>query len=193
MDNGSASLLDLRQSQELVDTAAETIPNERQIQQQEDLTSVLLGENPKATPRGLRLTEEPMPPAVPPGIPSELLERRPDVREAEANLMAANANIGVAKADFFPNIPLSATGGLESYALNRFFSFPEAGLYNLSLSATATIFQAGALRAGVRLTQAQEQQMLLTYQQTIKEALREVSDGLIAYQKIEISWSARNH
>ena len=124
-----------------------------------------------------------MPSAVPPGLPSELLERRPDVREAEANLMAANANIGVAKADFFPTFPLTATGGLESYALNRFFSFPQAGLYNLSLSATATIFQAGALRAGVRLTQAQEQQMLLAYQQTIKESLREVSDALIAYQK----------
>ncbi len=183
-DNGSASLLDLRQSQELVDTAAETIPDlERQIQQQEDLISDLLGANPGPVPRGLPLTREPVPSAVPPGLPSELLERRPDVREAEANLMAANANIGVAKADFFPTFPLTATGGLESYALNRFFSFPQAGLYNLSLSATATIFQAGALRAGVRLTQAQEQQMLLAYQQTIKESLREVSDALIAYQK----------
>jgi multidrug efflux system outer membrane protein len=183
-DNGSASLLDLRQSQELVDTAAETIPDlERQIQQQEDLISDLLGENPGPVPRGLPLTREPVPSAVPPGLPSELLERRPDVHEAEANLMAANANIGVAKADFFPTFPLTATGGLESYALNRFFSFPQAGLYNLSLSSTATIFQAGALRAGLRLTQAQEQQLLLAYQQTIKESLREVSDALIAYQK----------
>ncbi len=185
-DNGSASLLDLRQSQELVDTAAETIPDlERQIQQQEDSISVLLGENPGTTPRGASLTAEPMPATVPPGLPSELLERRPDIREAEANLMAANADIGVAKADFFPNIPLSATGGLESYALDRFFSFSQAGLYSVSASATATIFQAGALHAAVRFTQAQEEQMLLTYQQTIKEALREVSDGLIAYQKYQ--------
>jgi outer membrane protein, multidrug efflux system len=184
VDNGSASLLDLRQSQELVDTAAESIPDfERQIQQQEDLISDLAGQNPGAVPRGLNLTQEPAPPAVPAGLPSELLERRPDIREAEANLMVANADIGVAKADFFPDIPLTATGGLESYALNRFFSFATAGLYNVSLSATATIFQAGALRAGVRLSHAQEQQMLLTYQQTIKEALREVSDALIAYQK----------
>jgi outer membrane protein, multidrug efflux system len=181
---GSASLLDLRQSQELVDTAAETIPDfERQIQQQEDLISDLVGQNPGAVPRGLTLTQEPAPPAVPSGLPSELLERRPDIREAEANLMAANADIGVAKADFFPEIPLTATGGLESYALNRFFSFASAGLYNTSLAATGTIFQAGALRAGLRLSQAQEQQMLLAYQQTIKEALREVSDALIAYQK----------
>jgi outer membrane protein, multidrug efflux system len=183
-DNGSASLLDLRQGQELVDTAAETIPDlERQIQQQEDLISNLLGANPGPIPRGLPLTQEPVPSVVPSGLPSQLLERRPDIREAEANLMAANADIGVAKADFFPNIPLTATGGLESYALNRFFSFGSAGLYNVSLSAAGTIFQAGALRAGVRLTQAQEQQMLLAYQQTIKEALREVSDALIAYQK----------
>jgi len=181
---GSASMLDLRQAQELVDTAAESIPDfERQIQQQEDLLSDLLGENPGPIPRGLKLTEEPLPPSVPPGLPSELLERRADIREAEANLMAANADIGVAKADFFPNIPLTATGGLESYALDRFFSLAKAGLYNVSLGATATIFQAGALRAGLKLSEAQEQQMLLAYQQSIKEALREVSDALIAYQK----------
>ncbi len=181
---GSASQLDLRQAEELVDTAAESIPDfERQIQQQEDLISNLLGQNPGAIPRGLPLTQQPAPSAVPPGLPSQLLERRPDIREAEGNLMAANADIGVAKADFFPNIPLTATGGLESYALNRFFSFTSAGLYSASLSAAGTIFQAGALHAGLRLSQAQEQQMLLAYQQTIKEALREVSDSLIAYQK----------
>lgn len=181
---GSASLLDLRQSQELVDTATEAIPDfERQVQQQEDLISDLLGENPGTIPRGLPLTQEPVPSAVPPGLPSQLLERRPDIREAEANLVVANANIGVAKADFFPAIPLTATGGLESFALNQFFSFASAGLYNVSLSATGTIFQAGALRAGVRLTRAQEQHMLLAYQQTIKTALREVMDALIAYQK----------
>lgn len=183
-DNGSASLLDLRQAEELVDTAAEQIPDlERQIRQQEDLISNLLGENPGPVVRGLKLTQEPVPPAVPAGLPSELLERRPDIREAEANLMAANADIGVAKADFFPDISLTAIGGLESYALSRFFSIPEAGLWNVSGSASQTIFQAGALRAGLKLSQAQEQQMLLTYEQMIKEALQEVSDSLIAYQK----------
>ncbi len=181
---GSASLLDLRQSQELVDTAAETIPDlQRQIRQQEDLISDLLGENPGPIARGVPLTQQPAPPAVPAGLPSELLDRRPDIREAEANLMAANADIGVAKADFFPNISLTAIGGLESYALNRFFSIPEAGLWNVSGSATQTIFQAGALRAGLELSQAQKQQMLLTYEQTIKAALQQVSDALIAYQK----------
>ncbi len=181
--NGSASLLDLRQAQELVAAAAEQIPDfERQIQQQEDSISNLLGENPGPVARGLKLTEQPLPPSVPAGLPSELLDRRPDIREAEANLMAANAEVGVAKADFFPDIPLTATGGFESYALNRFLSAPSL-LWNGALSSTGTIFQAGALHAGLRLSQAQKQQMLLTYEQTIKEALREVSDALIAYQK----------
>lgn len=183
VDHGSASMLDLRQAQELVATAAETIPDlERQIQQQEDLISNLLGQNPGPVVRGLQLTEQPLPSAVPAGLPSELLERRPDIREAEANLMAANAEIGVAKADFFPDISLTATGGLESYALNRFLSGSSV-LWNTAASATQTIFQAGALHAGLRLTEAQEQQMLLTYEQTINEVLREVSDSLIAYQK----------
>ena len=182
-DNGSASLLDLREAQELVDSAAETIPDlERQIQQQEDLISDLLGENPGPVARGLTLTEEPAPMAVPAGLPSELLERRPDIREAEANLISANANIGVAKADFFPNISLTATGGFESYALNRLFTGP-AFLWDTAASASQTIFQAGALHAGLTLATAQQQQMLLTYQQTIKEAFREVSDSLIAYRK----------
>jgi multidrug efflux system outer membrane protein len=182
-DNGSASQLDLRQAQELVDTAAESIPDlERQIHQQEDLISDLLGENPGPVARGLTLTQEPTPLVIPAGLPSELLERRPDIREAEANLIAANADIGIAKADFFPNFSLTATGGFESYALNRFFSGP-AALWNTAASASQTIFQAGALHAGLTLATAQQQQMLLTYQQTIKEAFREVSDSLIAYQK----------
>jgi len=182
-DNGSASLLDLRQAQELVAVAAEAIPElERQIQQQENLISDLVGENPGPIPRGLKLTEEPLLPAVPAGLPSELLERRPDIREAEAYLIAANADIGIAKAEFFPSISLTATGGFESYALNRFFSASSV-LWNATGAATQTIFQAGALHAGVRLTEAAEQQMVLTYQQAIKQALREVSDALIAYQK----------
>jgi outer membrane protein, multidrug efflux system len=182
-NNGSASLLDLRQAQELVDTAAETIPDlERQIQQEEDMISDLLGENPGPIARGLTLTQEPAPLVVPAGLPSELLERRPDIREAEANLMAANANIGVAKADFFPNISLTGSGGFESYALNKFFTGP-AFLWDTAASASQTIFQAGALRAGLTLATAQDQQMLLTYKQTIKAAFEQASDALIAYAK----------
>lgn len=181
--HGSASMLDLRQAEELVDAAAEQIPDlERQIQQEENAISILLGENPAPIARGLKLTEEPLPGTVPAGLPSELLDRRPDIREAEANLMAANADLGIAKADFFPNISLTGTAGLESYALNSLFN-TSAGLWNSAASLTQPIFEAGALRSGMRLVGAQEEQMLLTYRQTILEAFEQVSDALIAYRK----------
>lgn len=182
-DNGSASMLDLRQAEELVDTAAEQIPDlERQIHQQENAISVLLGENPGPIGRGLELTKEPLPDSIPAGLPSELLDRRPDIGEAEANLMAANADIGIAKAAFFPNISLTGTTGLESYALNRLFT-TSAGLWNTQAALTQPVFEAGALHAGLQLVRAQEEQMVLTYKQTIVGAFQQVSDALIAYQK----------
>ena len=183
--HGSASLLDLRQAEELVDTAAEQIPDlQRQIQQEENAISVLLGDNPGPIARGMKLTEEPLPAAVPAGLPSQLLDRRPDIREVEANLMAANANIGVAKADFFPSISLTGIGGLESYALNRLFNLDtSSALWTGAASITQPIFEAGALRSGMHLVRAQEEQMLLAYRQTIIEAFQQVSDALIAYQK----------
>jgi outer membrane protein, multidrug efflux system len=181
--NGSASLLDLRQAEELVYAAAQQIPDlERQIQQEENAISNLLGENPGPIARGLKLTDEPFPSAVPVGLPSELLDRRPDIREAEANLMSANANIGVAKAAYFPSISLTGTAGFESYSLSKLFT-GSAGLWNTVASLTQPVFQAGALRSGTRLVQAQEEQLLLTYKQTIIGAFQQVSDGLIAYQK----------
>ncbi|MGH9683727.1 MAG: efflux transporter outer membrane subunit [Candidatus Acidiferrales bacterium] len=181
--NGSASMLDVRQSEQLVYTAAETIPDlERQIAQQENSLSILLGENPRAIPRGRQLTEQPNLPTVPAGLPSELLERRPDIREAEENLIAANAQIGVAKAAYFPSISLTGTAGLESYALSRLFT-GSAGLWNVAGSLTQPVFEAGGLRSGMRLAEAQEQQMLLTYKQTIVDAFQQVSYALIAHQK----------
>jgi outer membrane protein, multidrug efflux system len=181
--HGSASDLDLSQSEQLLYTASETIPDlERQIQQQENLLSILLGENPRSIPRGRPLTEQPAPDNVPAGLPSELLERRPDVREAEANMMAANAQIGVAKAAFFPSISLTGTGGLESNALNRFLSAPSQ-TWNAGLSITQPVFEGGRLRSGLRLSRAQYQEAVLTYQQTVQNALQQVSNALIATQK----------
>ena len=110
----------MSQAEQLVYTASETIPDlERQIQQQENVLSVLLGENPQSIPRGRALTEQPVPQNVPAGLPSELLERRPDVRQAEEFMVAANAQIGAAKASFFPSLALTGLGGLQSNALNR--------------------------------------------------------------------------
>jgi len=180
---GSASTLDVRQSEQLVYTASETIPDiERQITQQEDALSILLGENPDAIPRGRALTDEPTLPTVPTGLPSELLERRPDIREAEENLVAANAQIGVAKAAYFPSISLTGTAGFESYDLAKLFT-GSAGLWNTAASLTQPVFEAGGLRSGVRLAQAQQQQLLLAYKQAVIVAFQQVSDALVAYQK----------
>jgi outer membrane protein, multidrug efflux system len=181
--NGSVSALDLRQSEQLVYTAAETIPDlERQISQEENSLSILLGDNPGPIPRGRPLTEQPDPPGVPLGLPSELLERRPDIREAEETLVAANAAIGVAKAAFFPSISLTGLAGFESNALNNLFSHSHR-VWSDAASLTQPVFAGGAIRSGLRLAEAQEQQMLLTYQQTIMNAFQQVSNSLVAYQK----------
>ena len=181
--HGINSLLDVRQSEQLVFTAATTIPEfEREIAEDENAISVLLGNNPGDVPRGLRLTEEPHSPEVPAGLPSSLLERRPDIRQAEQNLIAANAQIGVARAAYFPQISLTGTAGYESPALTNLFTGP-AGIWNLAGSFSQPIFQGGRLKSNVRLAEAQHEQMLLTYQQTIQGAFRDVSNGLISYRK----------
>jgi multidrug efflux system outer membrane protein len=181
--NGSASMLEVSEAQQLVYTASEAIPDiERQIALQENLLSTLLGQNPGPIPRGRPITQQPAPASVPAGLPSELIERRPDIREAEGTLIAANANIGALKASLFPSISLTGTGGLESYALNRLISEP-AQMWNAAVNVTQPVFEAGAIRSGVRLAKAQWQQMLLSYRQTILVALQQVSDALVAYRK----------
>jgi len=181
--HGINSLLDVRQSEQLVYTAAGEVPDfERQIQQQENAISILLGNNPGDIPRGLKLTEQPHAPEVPVGLPSSLLERRPDIREAEQNLVAANAQIGVARAAYFPQISLTGSAGYESTTLTNLFTGP-AGIWNLVGSFTQPIFEGGRLRANVRLAEAQREQLLLTYQQSIQGAFRDVSNALVAYRK----------
>jgi multidrug efflux system outer membrane protein len=182
-DRGSTSMLDVRQAEQLVFTAAAEIPSlEQQIEQQENFISTLLGKNPGDVPRGQTLTEQAQPPEVPPGLTSALLERRPDIREAEQQLVAANAQIGVARAAYFPQISLSGTGGFQSAALTNLFSGP-AGAWNFGASVTQPIFTAGKLRSNVRLAEAQRQTALLFYQQTIQGAFRTVSDALVAHRK----------
>jgi len=182
-DGGAGTVLDVRQAEQLVAEAAETIPDlERRIQQQENFISTLLGNNPGPIARGMKLTEQPHLPVVPAGIPSRLLDRRPDIRAAEAQLMAANAQIGVAKAAYFPQITLTANGGFQSSALSSLFTGP-AGFWNFGGSLAQPIFAGGRIRNGVRLSEARKQEMVLTYQQTIQQAFRGVSDSLIGYQK----------
>jgi multidrug efflux system outer membrane protein len=181
--HGINSLLDVRQSEQLVYTAAETVPDfERQIAQQENAISVLLGRNPGDIPRGLKLTEQPHAPEVPAGIPSSLLERRPDIRQAEQNLISANAQIGVARSAYFPQISLTGSAGFETPALTGLFTGP-AGLWNFGSSLTQPIFEGGRIKSNVRFSEAQQRQSLLTYQQVIQGAFRDVSNALVAYRK----------
>jgi multidrug efflux system outer membrane protein len=182
-DGGATSLLDVRQAEQLVFTASAEIPVlEQQISQQENFLSILLGQNPGDVPRGQTLTEQRQPPEVPSGLPSALLERRPDIRQAEEQLIAANAEIGVARAAYFPQISLSATSGFQSSALSNLFT-GFAGAWSFGASLTQPIFTAGRLRSGVRLAVARQQTALLVYQQSIQAAFRGVSDALVAYRK----------
>jgi multidrug efflux system outer membrane protein len=181
--HGINSLLDVRQSEQLVYTAATEVPDlERQIAQEENAISILLGNNPGDVPRGLKLTEQPHAPEVPAGLPSSLLERRADIRQAEENLVAANAQIGVARSLYFPQISLTGSAGYQSSALTNLFTSP-AGLWNIGSSLTQPIFQGGRLKSNVRLAEAQREEMIATYQRSIQGAFRDVSNALVAYRK----------
>jgi multidrug efflux system outer membrane protein len=176
-------MVDVRQAEQLVYVASATLPDlERQGEQEENYLRFLLGQYPGPIARGHSLTEQVRPPAVPAGLPSQLLERRPDIHEAELQLIAANAQIGVARAAYFPSISLTGTAGFISSALTDLFTKP-AGAWNFAASVTQPIFTAGMLQANVRLAEAQQQQTLLVYQQTIQSAFRDVSDALVTYQK----------
>jgi len=180
---GNTSLMDVRQSEQLVYAAAAAIPDlERRIQQQENLISILLGRNPGPITRGKSLVETTVPLEVPAGLPSSLLERRPDLQSAEQTLVAANARIGVAKAAYFPQITLTGLAGYQSSALTDLFSGP-AGLWSFGAQLTQPIFTAGKIRSGVRLTEAQQQEAVLFYQKSIQQAFRDVSDSLVAFTK----------
>ncbi len=182
-DHGAVSMVDVRQAEQLVYTASATLPDlERQIEQEENYIKLLLAQNPGPITRGHSLTEQARPPVVPAGLPSQLLERRPDIHEAEQQLIAANAQIGVARAAYFPSISLTGTAGFMSSALTNLFTKPSAA-WDVAVAAAQPVFTAGLLQANVRLAEAQQRQALLAYQQTIQNSFRDVSDALVAYQK----------
>jgi multidrug efflux system outer membrane protein len=180
---GVATQLDLRQGEQLVYTAAETIPTlQQQIEQTENQITLLLGKNPGGIPRGRSLTAQELPPDVPGGLPSALLERRPDIRAAEEALRAANAEIGVAKAAYFPQISLSGLLGGQSSQLSSLFSGPHS-TWSFIPQVSQPIFTAGRLKSGVRLAEAERQSALIHYEKTIQTAFTEVSNALIAHQR----------
>jgi NodT family efflux transporter outer membrane factor (OMF) lipoprotein len=180
---GVSNLLELRQAEELVYDATETIPAlERSIQQQENFLSVLTGHNPGPITRGLELTEQQTPPTVPPGIPSDLIVRRPDIRSAENSLAASGARIEVARKAYLPKISISAFLGFESAQLTDLFKSPQS-VWGLIPQVTQPIFTGGLLKSNVKFTQAQRDLLLVNYERTIQNAFRDVSDALISYQK----------
>jgi multidrug efflux system outer membrane protein len=186
LDHGVATKLDVLQAQQVLDSANAQIPDlERQIAQEENAISILLGNYPQDVPRGRPLVEQPLPPEVPPGLPSSLIERRPDVREAEQIMVAANAEIGVAKAQFFPQISLTGSGG-GAFGRSSAFSglmSSQLGIWSYGAQVSQPIFTAGALRGNLRLAESQHQQALIAYRQSIQRAFGDVSDALIGYQK----------
>src|SRR5215468_1319309 len=182
---GVATMLDVRQAEQLVYTAAQTIPDiERLIEQTENRINLLLGRDPGPVTRGSSLSEQEQPPSAPPGLPSSLLERRPDIRAAELNLVAATANIGVAKAAYFPQISLTGFLGGQSSQLSNLFS-GAGGAWNFAPQVTLPIFNAGRVKSGVRFTEAQRQLASTQYQQAIRTGFREVSDALVEYRKVK--------
>jgi multidrug efflux system outer membrane protein len=187
LDHGVATKLDVLQALQVLDTANAQLPDiERQIGQEEDAISILLGHYPEGVRRGLPLVEQPLPPEVPPGIPSTLLERRPDIHEVEHELIAANAEIGVAKAAFFPQISLTGSGGGafgRSSLLTGLMS-SQTGIWSYGAQVTQPIFTGGALSGNLKLAESQHRQELIAYQQVIQLAFRDVSDALIGYQKL---------
>jgi multidrug efflux system outer membrane protein len=180
---GLDSFVPVTMAENLYYGALENIPDlERAIEQKENEICILLGRNPGKIPRGKPLRQQNVTVSVPPGLPSSLLERRPDIRAAEQQLIAANARIGAAKALLFPRITLTGEAGWESVALSSLFT-GRTSYWLLDSTATLPIFNAGRLRANVRATKAQQQQALLAYKQTVQQAFREVSDALIAVRK----------
>jgi outer membrane protein, multidrug efflux system len=182
---GLATMLDLRQAEELVYVASQTIPDtERAIEQTENQMSLLLGNNPRAIPRGKPLAEQETLPEVPAGLPSSLLERRPDVRAAEESLAAQRALVSAAKAAYFPRISLTGFLGFQSNQLSSLFSGPTRA-WTFVPQITQPIFTAGRLKSNVRFARAEQEVALIAYQQTIQNAFREVSDALVQYRKVK--------
>lgn len=182
---GVATMSDVRQAEELVYQATQTIPNiERLIEQTENQISLLLGNNPSAIPRGRPLAQQEELPAVPPGLPSSLLERRPDIRAAEETLAAQKALVSVAKKAFFPRISLTGLLGFQSDQLSSLFTGPSRA-WTFVPQISQPLFTGGRLKSDVKFAKAQQQLAVIRYEQTVQNAFREVSDALVQYRKFK--------
>ncbi|MHC1764519.1 MAG: efflux transporter outer membrane subunit [Verrucomicrobiia bacterium] len=182
-EGGVAALQDVYQSQILVATAGAAIVDTRQrIEQQENELNILLGRNPGSPQRGRGLLQQTLEVPVPPGLPSDLIERRPDIRAAEQRLIAANADIGQAKAAFFPKVSLTGLYGFQSVAFSDLFK-SGSQVWQFGPAVTVPLFTGGALKGNLRLAQARFDEAVAHYQKTVQNSFREVSDSLIGYQR----------
>lgn len=180
---GSVPLSDLREAEELEFTASTQIPQlEQQIQQQENGLRLLLGQNPGTVAHADQSALNPPPQNLPVGLPSRLLERRPDILEAEQQLVAANAQIGVARAQFFPQLSISGSGGVGGSAWSGIFDPDSKLIYGLG-SLAQPLFEGGKLSGQLQLSQHQKDELVLNYQKTIAGAFRDVSNALISVDK----------
>jgi multidrug efflux system outer membrane protein len=176
-------MMDVHQAETLLSGALREIPDfERQIEQTENLISVLLGRSPGPIPRGRALDAQTVYPSLPAGLPAALLERRPDIRLAEQQLVAANARIGVAKSEFLPRIFLLGNIGVAGGVQNS-VSFGPMGFFGIGPTLSVPIFNMGRVQAGVDSADARYQEAVARYQQTVQQALREVSDASVEHRK----------
>ena len=182
---GVGTMADVRQAEELVYQATQTIPDtERLIEQTENQISLLLGNNPTAISRGRPLAQQEELPAVPAGLPSSLLERRPDIRAAEQTLVAQQALVSAAKKAYFPRISLTGLLGFQSDQLSSLFTGPSRA-WTFVPQIAQPLFTGGRLKSDVKFAKAQQQLALIQYQQTIQNGFREVSDALVQYRKLK--------
>jgi multidrug efflux system outer membrane protein len=183
---GESAITDVYQADLLMEQSeAQVIASRQAIEQTENQLSILLGRNPGPIARGLSLVEQPHIADIPTGLPSALIERRPDVRQSEALLIAANANVGVAKAAFFPQFPLTGLFGASSTALTSFLQGP-ATVWSVGGQALQPIYNGGAIRSAYKLAWAQRDQAELTYKQTVQNAFGDVANNLVGYNQAKL-------
>lgn len=180
---GATTMSDVHQAEQLLYAAETTKPKlEREIRKQENDLCFLLGRNPGDIARTKQITNQPHPDSIPVGLPSQLLERRPDIQQAEAKMIASNARIGVARAQFFPQISLTALGDTSTSQLSKLFT-SQSQFYFATGSISQSIFDGGKLRNNLKQAKDTNDEMIVHYRKTIASAFRDVSDSLIQYQK----------
>ena len=190
-DFGWVSAMEKNQAKEQYEHAAANIPFfEKAVAQEENNLSVLLGRNPGAIPRGKSIDEMKLP-VVPAGLPSEILEHRPDVRQIEQNLIAANANIGVAKAQYYPSISLTGFFGTQSADISKLFTAPSR-VWGVAAPVTMPIFTGGAIEGQVQTAEAVQRELVIRYQQILQTAFREVNDSLVDQDRTKEQLAAMN-